>query len=328
MTRTAFITGVTGFVGSHLAELLLAEGCRVVGLARDGTWIPGSEHLEERVDLRKAELTDDEALAAALRDFQPDDVYHLAGLASVPVSIREPQTAWRVNFLGSQALYSAVETHAPAARVLVVSSGTVYGKPAPDQLPITEQTRLNPATPYAQSKLAAELLALRLSHERGLHCIVARAFNHIGPRQQGEFAIAEFARQIARIEQTDEPPVLRCGRLDVERDFTDVRDIVRAYRGLVQSAGPGEVYNIASGKSRRLQDMLNYLLKLSHRLITVATEPSLLRAEDPALLRVDVSALVRCTGWKPAYSLDETLRDTLDHCRRTVETEFAGLRRP
>jgi GDP-4-dehydro-6-deoxy-D-mannose reductase len=200
--------------------------------------------------------------------------------------------------------------------MLFVSSGAVYGKPSEGAMPITERTPLDPTTPYAQSKLAADLLAVQLAHERQLPIVVVRAFNHIGPRQQGEFAIAEFASQIARLEQKSDGE-LRCGRLDVARDFLDVRDVVRCYHALINRGQPGEVYNMASGTTRLLSDMLSHMLKRAQRTITVVSDPSRMRANDPTVISVDISKLRAATGWEPSIPIETTLDDTLDYYRQS-----------
>lgn len=314
----ALITGVTGFVGSHLAELLLAEGEIVVGLARTGRWVAGAEHLKEQVRLATAEIGDGTALAEVLREHRPERVFHLAGQANVPASFRDPAESWRTNFTGTQALLAAVEDVLPEARVLHVSTGTIYGRPRPEELPIVETTPYRPTTPYAHSKLAADLLALDAAHKHGTHVVVARSFNHIGPRQQGDFAIARFAEQIARRERDRDAEPIHVGRLDVARDFTDVRDIVRAYVLLLERGMPGAAYNVASGTTWRLADLLDRLRQRARRSIEVATDPAHCRADDPPILSVDVALLRRETGWQPRVPIDQTLADTLDYWRTIV----------
>jgi len=314
MTRKALITGITGFVGSHLTETLLADGIAVVGLARAPQWAVGSEHLGDQVHVHVVELSDLDGLKRTFHEERPDDVYHLAGLASVPLCIREPSLAWEANFLGSQNVYAALESEIPRARLLSVSTGTVYGKPPVESGAIHEGSPFHPTTPYSQSKLAADLLGLRLADERRLNIFVVRSFNHIGPRQQGEFAIADFAQQIVAGEGSSNG-VLHCGNLNVERDFLDVRDVVRAYRALMDLAEPGEVYNLASGKTHSLGRMLDAMLAESRTTFEVVQESARLRTEDPTVIRVDPSKLQRQTGWKPTIPLDQSLRDVLNYYR-------------
>jgi GDP-4-dehydro-6-deoxy-D-mannose reductase len=314
MGRKALITGITGFVGSHLVESLLADGVSVVGLARTPQWAVGAEHLGGRVRLHVVELTDADGLNQIFRDERPDEVYHLAGLASVPVSIREPNLAWEANFQGSQNVYAALEKECPGARLLSVSSGTVYGKPPVESGPIHEGSPFHPTTPYSQSKLAADLLGLRLAEERGLGIFVSRSFNHIGPRQQGEFAIADFAQQIVAAECSPKG-VVRCGNLNVDRDFLDVRDVVRAYRAMMEHAEPGEAYVLASGKTHSLRAMLDSMLSRSQTKFEVLQVPDRLRADDPTVIRVDPSKFQWRTGWKPTLPIEQTLQDVLDYYR-------------
>jgi GDP-4-dehydro-6-deoxy-D-mannose reductase len=314
LSRTALVTGVTGFVGSHLAESLLSDGVNVVGVARGTQWAVGAEHLEGRVPVEDVELSDVNRLREVFAAAKPDEVYHLAGLASVPVSIRQPNIAWEVNFLGSQNVYAALEAAAPSARMLVISTGTVYGKPTAELGAITERTPFHPTTPYSQSKLAADLLGLRLAQERGLKIFVVRSFNHIGPRQQGEFAIADFAKQIAKGEK-DASPQLHCGNIDIDRDFLDVRDVVKAYRALMQHAQPGEPYNLASGKTYRLRTLVEKLLSSTGAKFEIVQDASRLRSDDPDVIRVDPAKLQKQTGWKPTIPIETTLKDVLEYCR-------------
>jgi GDP-4-dehydro-6-deoxy-D-mannose reductase len=313
-SRKALITGITGFVGSHLAESLLADGVAVVGLARSPQWAAGAEHLDDKVRVYVVELTDGDGLRRVFHDDRPDDVYHLAGLASVPVSLRDPRQAWEANFLGSQNVYRALERETPRSRLLSVSSGTVYGKPPSSQGPIHEGTPFDPATPYSQSKLAADLLGLQLARERGLNIFVARSFNHIGPRQAGEFAVADFARQIVECERSDQP-VLRCGNLDVERDFLDVRDVVKAYRALMEQAEPGQAYNLASTKTHKLRTLVDLMIEQTGKRFSLLQEPSRFRSDDPDVIRVDTTKIRERTGWRPSIPLETTLRDVIAYCR-------------
>lgn len=322
----ALITGVTGFVGSHLAERLLADGQEVIGLSRSGRWPLGAEYLGERVRLAAVDIADKAGLVRVLERHQPDALYHLAGQANVPEGNRHPEATWQTNFVGSRNVFEAAGAAAPRARILFASTGTVYGQPRPEDLPITEATPLNPANAYASSKAACDQLALELAADQGTHLIVARAFNHIGPRQQSSFAIAHFARQIAEQEISDAPAQLHVGRLDVQRDFTDVRDVVRAYSLLIEHAAPGEVFNVASGSTWVLRGILEQLLRLSTKAIELVQDPSLLRPKDPDVVRVSADRLRTRTGWRPIVPMEQTLADTLAYWRQYVRSPQASSR--
>jgi GDP-4-dehydro-6-deoxy-D-mannose reductase len=317
----ALITGITGFVGSHLAEHLLSEGDEVFGVSRTAQWPPGTAHLADRVQLIAADVADRDRLARLLRDYRPDHLYHLAGQANQPASFRDPQATWSANVDGTWKILEAIRLVSPDVRVLHVSTGHVYGQPADDEMPITERNPLRPLSPYALSKATADLIAYYYVMHYRLAIIVARPFNHIGPRQQSTFAIAHFARQIAEAELGLRPPRIEVGRLDVERDLTDVRDVVRAYRLLLATAQAGEVFNVASGAVRRLNELVNRLNQLSRTPILTCQNPEFLRSNDPPRIEVSVDALTRRTGWRPIVPLDQTLCDTLEYWRMRVGKE-------
>lgn len=318
---TALVTGITGFVGSHLAEHLLARGDQVVGWSRSGVWPADVEHLAIHVELIRVEATDADAARRSLAAVRPDAIYHLAGQANVPASFAHPDATWRTNFLGARTLFDAVLASCPAARVLVVGTGQVHGQPRQSELPISESTPLRPINPYAVSKAAADLLALRYVAESRLHAVIARPFNHIGPRQDESYAVAHFAKQIAALEKSQGPRVMHVGRLDVERDFTDVRDVVRAYPALIERGEPGEIFNVASGVTRSLRSLLDELLGQARASISVRQTEELLRKSDPDRIAVSCVRLRQRTGWQPLLPMETTLRDTLASWRQAGQTQ-------
>jgi GDP-4-dehydro-6-deoxy-D-mannose reductase len=312
------ITGITGFVGGHLAEALLAAGpVELVGVSRHADWPAPWRHLTNRVPLRPCDLTDGPALEALLRDVQPEQVYHLAGYAHVGQSFREPDAAWAGNLTATRCLYDAVTRWGGRPRILYVGSGMIYGDADKAEQAQHEDTPLRPASPYAASKAAADLASYQYTRSPGLDIVRVRPFNHIGPRQSAQFAVASFARQVAAIEHGRQPPVLETGNLTPRRDLTDVRDVVAAYRLLMERGRTGEAYNVGSGTTHAMQDVLDRLRALSRVQIEVRQKAELVRATETKAVRADASRLRRETGWAPRYTLDQTLGDTLAYWRTT-----------
>lgn len=294
----ALVTGAGGFVGNHLVAHL--ESCGDTVLVTDPT-IDGLD------------ITDVGGVADLLSSTRPEVIYHLAGWADVGASWANPATAFRVNADGTlNVLLAALESE--VERVLIVSSADVYGSVAEEHLPITEQTPLRPVSPYAASKVAADFLALQAFLGRGLGTLRVRAFNHLGPGQTDKFVASALASRIARneIEGTDEIPI---GNLSARRDFTDVRDVVRAYRMIVTDGVPGEVYNVCSGRDVAVQELAEKLLARASRPMRFVTDENLLRPVDVPVLRGDHAKLSEATGWDPSIPLEQTLEDLLDDWR-------------
>jgi GDP-4-dehydro-6-deoxy-D-mannose reductase len=311
------VTGVTGFAGGPLAEALLARpGVQVFGISRVGIWPAHLSHLAGRVVLHQADTQDQQSIARVLRQVQPEQVYHLAGYAQVGRSFHEPDAAWTGNLTVTRALYDAVGHWGGKPRILFVGSGLIYGDVAgPDEVQ-TELTPLRPNSPYAASKAAADLATYQYTRHPGHDIVRARPFNHIGPGQSAEFAIANFARQIVAIERGRQAPVLETGNLSPRRDLTDVRDMVNAYLLLMEKGRTGEAYNIASGTLHTMQTVLERLLALAGLKVEVRPRSTLVRSTELVGVRVDTTKLRQATGWMPGRPLDETLRDTLDFWRQ------------
>jgi GDP-4-dehydro-6-deoxy-D-mannose reductase len=250
---------------------------------------------------------------------QPAQVYHLAALSSVAASFQDPTPTYQTNVMGTLHLLDALRRLAPASRTLVVSSAEVYGGLTN---PLPESTPLAPASPYAASKAAAEMIAIQHHRAYGLHVVRARSFNHTGPGQTARFAVSAFARQIARIEVARQAPVLGVGNLAARRDFLDVRDVAQAYMALVRLGAAGEVYNVCSGRAVALQALLDGLLSLAKVGIDVERDPALDRPVDVPELRGDPARLQAATGWRPEIPLEQTLADVLAYWR--AKEPFVG----
>ncbi len=297
----SLITGGRGFVGTWLADHLRSDGDEVVQIDQE------------------VEITDPGALLAAVTDAAPDAIYHLAAMTHVGQSWDEPLRVLEVNVLGTAALLGAARECGTDPRVLVTSSAEVYGAVTdPSQLPLSERSPTAPLTPYAASKLAAEALCTQAWLAHGQRVVVVRPFNHIGPGQSPNFAVSALARRIVDAERSGaaEIPV---GNLSARRDFTDVRDVVRSYRMLIESGVPGTVYNVCSGVDVSIQEIADRLLATAGSSVRMVQDPSLMRPVEVPVLRGDPSRLQEATGWSPAIPLDRTLADVLDHWRAVAD---------
>lgn len=307
------ITGLTGFAGQYLADLISAEqGVEIHGISR-GQIAPSQ--LSSRYHIHSCDLGSAPAVDRLMRSVAPKQIYHLAGYANAGQSNREPEAAWQNNLTVTRILYEAIDRWGGKPRVVYVGSGLIYGPSQDAVLGQHENVPLCPTNPYATSKAAADLISYQMSVNPGLEIIRARPYNHIGPRQQESFAIPNFARQIVAIERGLQPPVLQTGNLGAERDLTDVRDVVRAYVGLMKSGRPNEAYNIASGKSRSMSSVLEALLSRARVKVTIQQNADLLRPIDQSVPRVAISKIRKEIGWEPQIPLEQSLGDILDFWR-------------
>ncbi|MBD3309201.1 NAD-dependent epimerase/dehydratase family protein [candidate division KSB3 bacterium] len=323
-TVKVLITGATGFVGSHLCDYLIQQGNAVSGTylyAHELDQFP--DYLRSQVELFSCDLTDLAQVRGVLRAGAFERVYHLAAISSVHKSWEGQDLVIRVNLYGWLNLLEAVQEFCPQARVLMVSSGEVYGIVPEAQQPITESQPLRPINPYADSKAAQEMFSYQYIHRHHLPIVIVRPFNHTGPRQAPQFVCPDFARQIARIEQGQQAPVMAVGNLDARRDFCDVRDVVRAYHLALEQCPIGTPLNIASGSAWSIKAILETLLTLSTVPIELRQDPQRLRPSDVPLMRGDPSLISRQTGWQAEISFEETLSHVLEYWREQVVREDA-----
>jgi GDP-4-dehydro-6-deoxy-D-mannose reductase len=304
------VTGAAGFAGSHLLEYLAARG-DVTGWSRSAP--PAG--LADLARWQRVDLLARDTVRAALRELRPAAVYHCAGVPHVAQSWRASARALEGNVIGTHVLLDELRRLGQPVRCLITGSATVYA--ATDD-PIDEDARLAPASPYALSKLAQEALALRTLQEDGIQVVVARAFNHTGPRQDPAFAAPSFARQIALIERGAIEPVIRVGNLEPRRDFTDVRDVVRAYRLLMERGAAGRVYNVCSGVGRSIRSVLDALAARSSATVKIELDAEKLRPSDTPVMVGDPSRLMSETGWRPERTFEQMIDDLLGYWRATA----------
>jgi GDP-4-dehydro-6-deoxy-D-mannose reductase len=314
----ALITGITGFAGGHLAQILLDRGDEVFGMARDAG--QGLTHLSREIKPAIVDLRDPLAVDTLLRETQPDAIYHLAGQAFVPLAWADPWMTLENNIRPQLNILEAMVRQKSGARLLIVASNEVYGRVRPDELPVKEETPLRPNNPYGVSKVAQDILGLQYFLSHGVDVIRVRAFNHIGPRQSPVFVAASFAKQLAEIEAGLVEPVLRVGNLEARRDFTDVRDVMRAYALLVQHGDPGEAYNVGAGEAHSIQSLLDILLGYTSATVKVEPDPARMRPSDVPVIYADNSKLRTKTGWTPTCKFEDSLRQVLDYWREEVKS--------
>lgn len=307
------ITGINGFAGSFLAESLTQKGWKVGGTVQPGTNLTNIEHIKNSLSLFDVDLLDGKSVTKLFETFSLDIVFHLAGASSVKESFDDPRKYIEVNVNGSLNLLESVKELAPKATVLLITSSEIYGESlSPDKV-TDENSRILPQNPYAVSKAALDMLGRVYAISSDLKIISARPFNHIGSRQTDVFFVPTVARQIAEIMKGRTPAEINLGNLNAYRDFTDVRDSVAAYILLAQKGRAGEAYNVCSGKRYLLRDIVNMLIELSDKNISVKLDPARLRKSDLIDMKIDNSKLRRETGWQPEIEIRQSLKDTLDY---------------
>lgn len=311
------VTGIAGFVGAWLAEYLLT----LPDVTVDGTVHRHDRrirHLQDRLTLHRGDLRNAVWVDEVIRTVQPNYLIHLAAWSDVGGSWQQPWVSYELNIQCQLNLLEAIRRSAPACRTLVVASNEVYGLVRPEDVPIDEETPFRPNSPYGVSKIAQDMMALQYWHNYQLPLVRVRSFNHIGPGQSEDFVASAFARQIAEIEAGHREPILRVGNLDAVRDFTDVRDVVRAYWLAVCGGEAGQVYNVGSGEGRPVRWILDQLLACTQIPIEIQQDPNRLRPSDVPISVCDNRRLVAATGWLPEIDLRQTLREILDGWRREI----------
>lgn len=306
---SVLVTGAAGFVGSHLLELLEEGDSEIVAWLRPGTQPPVRG---TRVRWVTVEMQDRDAVLAAAADAAPEAIYHLAGVPHVGDSWAHTHETFAGNVLATHYLFDALRRHAATPRVLITSSATVY---APASSAIRESDAIDPNNPYGTSKLAQEMVARRSWQDDGIPGLIARAFNHVGPRQSPAFVASSVAKQIAGIEAGSREPVLSMGNLDSQRDIMDVRDTVKAYRAMMRDATPGTPYNVCSGSPTSIRQLVDLFVAKARTPVTITQHPARFRPNDTPVILGDRSRIKNDTGWEPEIPLEETVDDLLAYWR-------------
>ena len=316
MTARVLLTGITGFIGSHLAERLIADGHEVHGIAFEPPPHPNLTAIASQVRIHRADLADPDALRAAVAAARPDALVHLAGQAIPSLAQRDAGATVAVNVVGTANILAALD-QLEGTRLVFASSADVYG--VPDHAPVGEDTPLRPTNVYAASKAAAEALVREFGDRGGHPTVILRPANTNGPRQHPGLAASGFARQIAEAEAGQAPLVIRHGRLDSQRDFVDVRDVAAAYAAAITLAPERtETYNVGSGEAVSIERILVTLVRLSRASLKTELDPERVRPGDATVLALDASRLRARTGWTPRVPLERSLADLLDYWRAAV----------
>ncbi len=311
------ITGMSGFAGQHLADLLLREThWTLIGASRDTQ----GDRQNPRVFWWQIDLKNADAVKRLLSYERPDVIVHMAAQAHVPTSWQDARGTYEDNVLGQLNLFEGIIAAKITPRVLVISSNEVYGRPAAREVPpYREDHPLRPNNPYAVSKCTQDLMALQYHISHNYDVLVARPFNHIGPKQAARFVAADFARQIAEIEAGQREPVMMLGNMNAERDFTDVRDVAQAYFDLIKKGMAGQVYNVCSGLPRSIQYLLDVMLGMSAAKIELRTDPTRFRPADTPISYGDATKIRAATGWAARIPFEKTIEDILNGWREQVK---------
>jgi len=315
------ITGITGFAGSHLADLCLEkDDVELYGIVRWRSRTENIEHIWDKLKLLECDLRDAMSTRSVIEEIKPDYIFHLAAQSFVPKSWKAPSESLSTNILGELNLFEAVRKAGLPCRIQIACSSEEYGMVLEDEIPIKETNPLRPLSPYGVSKVGQDMLGYQYYKSYGMEIVRTRGFNHTGPRRGPVFVCSDFAKQIVDIEKGKRSPVMEVGNLEAKRDFTDVRDMVRAYWLSLEKGKIGEVYNICTSKSYSIQEILDMLIKLSGVEVDVRKDKSRLRPSDVPLLEGDYSKFNSDTGWKPLIPIEKTLSDLLDFWRNNPYT--------
>ena len=314
--RRVLVTGVTGFAGSHLVDFMAERGdAEIWGIQRWRSRTENIEHFKDKIRLLECDLRDGSSTRDVLEKVRPEWIFHLAAQSFVPTSWSAPSESLTTNVLGQLHIFEAVRRIGIPCRIQIACSSEEYGLVHADELPIKETNPLRPLSPYAVSKVGQDMLAYQYWMSWKVDSVRTRGFNHEGPRRGPVFVASDFAKQIADIEKGRKKPVLSVGNLEAQRDFTDVRDMVRAYFLALEKCEPGEVYNLCSGKAWSIREVLDHLLGMTRVKIEVRQDPARLRPSDVPVLLGDHSKFTKVTGWKPTIPFERTLQDMLDYWR-------------
>ncbi|MFH1257073.1 MAG: GDP-mannose 4,6-dehydratase [Candidatus Diapherotrites archaeon] len=319
--KRILITGINGFVGSHLADLLAQkeEGMEIYGTIRGRTAnLENLKHLKQQIKIIECDITDAYSVNKTIEEVEPDFVFHLAAQAFVPASWRSPIETMNTNVIGSMNLFEALRKSKTEARIQIAGSSEEYGLVLQNETPITEKNELRPLSPYGVSKCTMDLLGYQYFKSYGMKIVRTRAFNHTGPRRGDAYVCSNWCKQVAEINAGKQQPTIMVGNLEAKRDFTDVRDIVRGYALAAEKGKVGEVYNLCSGKTHVMKDILEKIKMHAKKAVSVKEDPARLRPSDVMILLGDYSKFNKATGWKPEIPFDKTLEDLFAYWEQRV----------
>jgi GDP-4-dehydro-6-deoxy-D-mannose reductase len=310
------ITGITGFAGSHLADLCLEKDeVDLYGIIRWRSRTENIEHIWDRLKLVECDLRDATSTRDVIEEVKPDYIFHLAAQSFVPTSWKAPSESLTTNVIGELNVFEAVRKMQLPCRIQIACSSEEYGMVHPDEVPIRETNPLRPLSPYGVSKVGQDMLGYQYFMSYGMEIVRTRGFNHTGPRRGPVFVCSDFAKQLVDIEKGIRPPVMYVGNLEARRDFTDVRDIVRGYWLSLEKGKAGEAYNICSGTSYSIKEILDKLIELSGVTVEIKEDPERMRPSDVPLLEGDNSRFREDTGWEPGIPFEQTLMDLIEFWR-------------
>ncbi len=311
--KKALIVGAAGFVGSYLAAQLTEDGMQVYA-----TKLPSEKVEGIKAELHDLNILNREEISALLYKLRPDYIFHLAAQSSVALSWKNPGLTIDVNIKGSVNVMDAIREQAYQPRVLLIGSGEEYGHVFPEETPISEDNHLRPGNLYAATKACQNMIAKIYTEAYNMELVMVRAFNHIGPKQAPAFVVADFCKQVVEIEKGMREPIIVVGNLQAKRDFTDVRDVVRAYSLLAQRGRAGETYNVGSGHAVAIQEVLKMIISKSLIPVDIKVDPGKFRPVDVPIIEADIAKLCRQTGWKQKISLEQTICETMEYWRENL----------
>ncbi len=311
--KRGLVIGAAGFVGNYLIQEMIANDMEAYA-----TKLPHEKFECENASVYDLDIMDKEAVAALLFDIRPDYIFHLAAQSSVGLAWKNPGLTVDVNIKGSLNVMDAIRELYYKPRVLLIGSGEEYGHIQPGETPIVESNLLRPGNIYAATKACQNMIGSIYSKAYDMELMMVRAFNHIGPAQAPMFVVSDFCKQVAEIEKGLREPLMKVGNLAAMRDFTDVRDVVKAYVKLITMGKNGETYNVGSGNARTIQDILDLIISKSNVEIKVEIDPNKLRPVDVPIIEADITKINTLTGWKPQIPLEQTIQETLDYWRSHV----------
>lgn len=311
--KKGLVIGAAGFVGSYLVEEM-----RACGMEAYATKLPHEKLDGVDAAVYDLDIMDKEAIVSLLFEIRPDYIFHLAAQSSVGLAWKNPSLTIDVNIKGSINVMDAVRELFYKPRVLLIGSGEEYGHIRPGETPITEDNLLRPGNIYAATKACQNMIGSIYSKAYDLELMMVRAFNHIGPGQAPMFVVSDFCKQVAEIEKGLREPIMKVGNLAAKRDFTDVRDVVKAYVKLIQTGEAGETYNVGSGNAKAIQEILNLIVSMSDSEVKVEIDPNKIRPVDVPIIEADITKIHELTGWKPEITLEQTIQETLDYWRANL----------